>query len=478
MLAATIVVAAILRFVDLGGSSYWRDEIFSVDLVRMPFEKMLDTIPKTEGTPPAYYVVGWAWSRMFGTSETGLRSLSALVGVAAVIAIYVAARRLLSPRAGVAAAVLTATSPLLVWYSQEARSYELGLLAVAVSLAAFADLWIRGVSSRAIAVWSVAAVLGLATHYFVLFVVLPEALWLLWLARSRGGLRVVASGVAVVAATGAVLIPLVHKQEGNPGWIAGRPLGRRALEVVSEFLAGPQPAVAVLAAPLSLVCLAAVVILVRRAPRVEWRAAAVIASIGVAAIGVPLVLALAGIDFFLARNVIFAWPALALVVAAGLGSSRAGRLGVAAFGAAVLLNVGVVVATAGKPKYGREDWRAVARSLGSPSIDRVFVVSPLEGAKTFAYYRPAARVLRAGSVTVREVDFVGLATFAHGLGRDPVPPRPATRPQLPGFRLAVEAQSTYYTVYRLQARRLRRVTAAELGRLALSSPYELERERG
>src|SRR5262249_30354015 len=105
-------------------------------------------------------------------------------------------------------------------------------------------------------------------------------------------------------------------------------------------------------------------------------------------------------------------------------------------------------------------------------------VSPLEGAKTFQFYRPNAHAFDQGTVRAREVDVVGLATFRHELAEDPVPPRPARAPQLPGFKLADVDEGTYYTVYSLRAAHPISVTARQLGRLALSSPYELERERG
>ena len=134
VVAAAALVAAALRFWPLDGRSYWRDEAFTVDLVRLPFAEMLDEILRSEGTPPGYYVVAWAWARLFGSSEAGLRSLSALCGVLTVVAIYVTADRLFSRRVAGIAAFVAATSPLLVWYGQEARSYGLGLLAVSSRL--------------------------------------------------------------------------------------------------------------------------------------------------------------------------------------------------------------------------------------------------------------------------------------------------------------------------------------------------------
>ena len=58
----------------------------------------------------------------------GLRSLSALAGTLTVPVCYAAGRTLVSHRAGMIVAALSAVSPLLVWYSQEARAYGLFVL--------------------------------------------------------------------------------------------------------------------------------------------------------------------------------------------------------------------------------------------------------------------------------------------------------------------------------------------------------------
>lgn len=94
-------------------------------LVRRSLGHMLSALPNSERTPPFYYVVAWIWSRVFGTGEVGLRSLSAVFGTLTVLLAYVIARPIAGERAGLIAASLTAVSPILVWYSQEARSYEL-----------------------------------------------------------------------------------------------------------------------------------------------------------------------------------------------------------------------------------------------------------------------------------------------------------------------------------------------------------------
>ena len=127
-------VAALLRFLTLGTQSYWYDEAITVELVQRPFHAMLGAVPTSESTPPLYYVLAWIWSRMLGTGETGLRSLSAVLGTLTVPATYAGAQALVSRRSALFAAALVAVSPFLVWYSQEARAYALLVLLGALSL--------------------------------------------------------------------------------------------------------------------------------------------------------------------------------------------------------------------------------------------------------------------------------------------------------------------------------------------------------
>src|SRR5258705_272939 len=77
------------------------------------------------------------------------------------------------------AAALCAFNPLLVWYSQEARSYALLVLLSGLSLLAMIAVLDRP-DARRVATWAAVAVVALATHYFAGFLLAAEALWLLW----------------------------------------------------------------------------------------------------------------------------------------------------------------------------------------------------------------------------------------------------------------------------------------------------------
>ena len=109
-------------------------------IIKHSFARMLSTIPRTEKTPPLYYVLAWVWSRVFGHGEVGLRSMSAIAGTLTVPVAARIAKRLFDVRAGLFAAMLVAVNPFLVFYSQEARSYALLVLFSTCALWAFIEV--------------------------------------------------------------------------------------------------------------------------------------------------------------------------------------------------------------------------------------------------------------------------------------------------------------------------------------------------
>ena len=107
----------------------------------------------------------------------------------------------------------------------------------------------------------------------------------------------------------------------------------------------------------------------------------------VAAAGIPLLLAVGGLDYFIYKNVIAAAVAASVLLGAGWARRRLGLgLGVAL----CALSLGVVVATAWEPKYRREDWRQVAEVIGEPRGPVAIVSTPAEpGREPLRVYRGA-----------------------------------------------------------------------------------------
>src|SRR3954467_6213099 len=162
LLAGITLAGALLRFTTLDVQSYWLDEVATVNILRHGFGDMLSAVSAGESTPPVYYVVAWLWSKLFGTGEVGLRSLSAVLGTATIPLVFVLGREVAGRTAGLVAAALCAFNPLLIWYSQEARSYSLMVLLTGLSLLALLRV-LDDASSRRLAGWAVVSVAAIAT---------------------------------------------------------------------------------------------------------------------------------------------------------------------------------------------------------------------------------------------------------------------------------------------------------------------------
>ncbi|MBA3736245.1 MAG: glycosyltransferase family 39 protein [Actinobacteria bacterium] len=403
--------AALLRFLTLRTQSYWYDEAITVELVRRPFHAMLGALPHSESTPPLYYVLAWIWSRMLGTGETGLRSLSAVLGTLTVPATYAAAQALVSRRSALFAAALVAVSPFLVWYSQEARAYALLVLLGALSLVPLRRA-VRPGAGPPLAAWAIVASLALTTHYFALFLVLAEAIWLL---RHSLEKRAAAIAVAAVAAVAGALAPLAAYQarySQHTAWISNAGgVGSRAEYLLHQLVVGLYPASHIR----PLIAALPVLVLVRLfawTDRAERAGALVMLWFGLAAIGAPAVLALVGDkffggrgDYFIYRNLIVATVPLTIVAAAVIGARRTGRLGAAFVVVTCVLLSAVSVEIAQRPDLQKPDLRGVAAALGAPRTVRAVVVDTRTATPLSLYLRNAV-VAAEGNVSIREVDLI------------------------------------------------------------------------
>jgi mannosyltransferase len=371
---ALTLLAGALRLSTLDMQSFSSDEAVTALLVHADLWSMLSTLPSTESTPPLYYVAAWSWTQVFGSGEVGLRSLSAVVGTATIPIVYVAGRDLLSRSVGLAAAAVAAVSPMLVSYAQEARSYALLVALTGLSFALFVRARAEPKTST-LAGWCIVSALALTTHYFAAFVVVPEALLLLYVWR----IGQVGIAVAALAAAGLALVPLALEQQENrlaANIAAGDPLPSRIVILVKQFLIGgsaPHDRIVALVGGVLLVT--SIVLVVARGSRRVRVGAAIAAGVGGCAIVLPAALAVVGADYLITRNALAGFVPLAVAGCAGVAVPRPGVAWLGLTAACALL-CAITVAVAVDPKYQRPDWRGFARMMEEPEQPRVLVVAP------------------------------------------------------------------------------------------------------
>jgi mannosyltransferase len=474
---ALTALGAVLRFAGIGHQGFWFDEGNTVLLVHLSPGKMLGLIPQSESTPPLYFGIAWVWARLFGYGEAGLRSLSAVAGVATIPVVYGAAAKLISRRAAAIAAALTACSPLLIWYSQEARSYALLVALSALSLLALGHALERP-TPRSLIWWAIACAAALATHYYAVLVVVPEAIWLLaahWYRRS------VQLAVGAVALCGLALIPLAISQNGtgNSNWIAPIPLRLRLGQVIPQFLIGFQaPARAVLEPLAAAIATIGLVLLVLRSDATARRRALALSALVVAGLAMNLALIAAGVDDLITRNLIALWPAAAMLVAAGLGARRAGLLGLAA--ATVLCATGVVAAVgvATSRSFQRPDWRAVARVLGpyppAGSSGRAILIQRYRDLLPLSLNVPGLRFMGRDGAEVSQLDVISISaprvpSCWWGAACNLSPSQMQGSHPIRGFQVQWRRRALQFTILQMDASRSVHLTPREISRMLTST---------
>ena len=134
-----ILAGFALRVYNLTYHSIWFDEAVSIRWAQSTLARILDVSMKLEEDrlPPLYYLLLKFWTQITGSSEFALRYLSVLCGVLLIAVVFVLGQKLFSKRVGLMVAMLTALSPFLIWYSQEARMYSLAVLLGALGVLFF-----------------------------------------------------------------------------------------------------------------------------------------------------------------------------------------------------------------------------------------------------------------------------------------------------------------------------------------------------
>lgn len=394
------MVAAALRLPFLGSQSFWFDETYTVHVVAADsLGQLWDRVGASESTPPLYYLLTWGWSQLVGDQgEATVRAVAAFALIAAVPVAYLALQRFVGRAGALATAALLAVSPLLSWYALDARAYGLLVLTGLLSVWACGPVLERA-TPRRLALWALATAAAIWTHWFAGFLVLGEAVALLWLAAPEARRRILlAGGGALVAIV--PLLPLLREQTGDDraAFIADDGLPDRIEQLVRQFAAGPNvPRTWLEAACLALAAAAlaaGVLRIVRRAlgsseascpdagrpqdrtlapigPSERSRALLAIAAV---ALLVPLALAATGLyDRFNVRNVLFLLP-----LATALAAPALLRLRGVPMAAAVALGALTTLWVQNDWRYGNTDWRGAIEQIEAIAPGQpVVVVTPV-----------------------------------------------------------------------------------------------------
>jgi uncharacterized membrane protein len=200
-----MTAGGLLGFILLGGvvlrlwhfeRDLWFDEAIGWRMNQFPWGELLERIAR-DNHPPLFTFLLKAWTALFGTSLSAMRSLSTVCAAGAILGVYLFAVEAYGPRGGLEdarkvgllAAALAALSPLQAYWGAQIRMYALGMaLAVFSSWALLRALRASAHRRAAWALYGGLALLFAYTHYFALFTLAAQALFIVGvqLAHGRG----------------------------------------------------------------------------------------------------------------------------------------------------------------------------------------------------------------------------------------------------------------------------------------------------
>ncbi len=298
LVAPALVVAAAAAYLfaravpDVTHKPWHEDEAVAGLIASRPLPDVLHTVLLDRGGAPLHFVLAHFAFALDGSPRT-LRWLSLVFALATIPLCYDLARRLAGRFAGLTAASLTATSQLLGIYATFGRMYSLFAFASALAL----DVFVRAVNRPTrgtLAAATAAALLPIAVHPFGVFVFGAELAVALWLWRIR------ALPVALLA------IPLVLPYLRLPGRYDPQ-VGMSAPEAALRALAGSAGGWSV-----------GVAIFAVLAAVGAWALPRSFAVLGLLLVAAPPVVLAAFGDELSPRHLIFVLPVWTTFVATGL----------------------------------------------------------------------------------------------------------------------------------------------------------------
>jgi mannosyltransferase len=476
-LAALTLLAAALRLSTLDLQSFWYDEAFTpIHVLHPSLWATLRSVVHTENTPPLWYVLEWADSRVLGTGEVALRLPSALAGIATVPVAWAIGQELSSRRAAIVCAALVAVNPLFVWYSQEARAYALFVLMGALTMLCFLRV-LQEPTPKRMSAFALAGVLALLTHYFAVFLLIPMVLLLL---RERATRRVALAAVGALVIVGLALLPLISAQGGHgTQWIGRWPLRERLEAIPQYYLTGYSGlplgrGIELLVALPILTALALGGSRMRsgktgrsdpQSSNVGLRGVAIAFVIAACGVIIPIVLVGFGADYLAPRNLVAAMVPLTAVIAVVSVWPGTGRVGIALAATIAVAFLAISLDVDMSPRLQRGNWRDVAKALQGAPSERAITTVELGSAPLEYYLHGLHELHTRSSVLVSEIDETGYAPLRASAGDPPAP----------GFRLKARLDINGLLVYRFVSAVPRLVSEATLRRhvITLASPNVL-----
>lgn len=177
------MVNFVFKLVYIAAPCLWYDEIISAKDTLLDFGHIKHEA-EWDKNPPFYHYLLWIWSKVFGISELGLRSMSAFFSSLTAVLIFIFVGKISSKTNALLSTVVFSLHPYLYYFAQEARCYSLLIFLLTINLLVVHRLVTKSK-------WSTAFLLGILnfiifyTHYLAGLILVFQFFYLAFVFRKR-----------------------------------------------------------------------------------------------------------------------------------------------------------------------------------------------------------------------------------------------------------------------------------------------------
>lgn len=169
ILLSLTLIGCVLRLFNLGFNSLWLDEASTYSFAKLSIPEIWQATTAGEFNPPLFY---WIEHIMltFGNNEVILRFVPAILGILTIPLVYYIGKEFVDRNVGIIAAALCTVSPFLLFYSQEARAYSMGLFFVAFATVFF----LKALKTNNLSHWilfGILSALAFWSHFYTLVII-------------------------------------------------------------------------------------------------------------------------------------------------------------------------------------------------------------------------------------------------------------------------------------------------------------------
>lgn len=390
MLLVSLIIALVLRLVNIN-QSLWLDEAINVNIVKsVDFQTLIFKYSLGDFHPPLYHLVLKTWYLLaekvpLPVWEITFRLPSILFGVATVYIAYLIGKKLFDKRTALTVALLLATAPLHIYYSQEARMYSMAGFFASLSVYYFISI----IKKDKLTYWLgfiIATTLMLYTDYLPYLLLPTYVIYLIWARKTitKGTIKALIPAILIITVLITPWLLILPKQLSvglsaaaiSPAWanVVGSPDLKSLTITFVKFTIGRISIENNLLYTLTMVPIALFIGLLfifsvlrtnsKRSFLYFWFFLPIILSFA-AAFFVPI---------FAYFRLLFVLPAFYLILSSGINILSHIWLKRILLSTALVINLVCVTVYFLNPAFQREDWKNAVKFVHQRSDDKTVVL--------------------------------------------------------------------------------------------------------